>query len=139
MTLLLPPKVARNLEGHARKCFPRECCGVLLGKLKNSVLEVVDAWAAPNVAPDRDRFAISPSTLLELERKARHGDLAILGFYHSHPGGDTFPSKIDCEGAIPGSLHLILALNGRGSMEKEAWIHLGSGGPEPVRLTMAAP
>ncbi|HET9232702.1 MAG TPA: M67 family metallopeptidase [Candidatus Eisenbacteria bacterium] len=139
MTLFLPQTVARNLKGHANASFPRECCGVLLGQDGRSVLEVVDAAAAVNVAPLPDRFVISPRTLLELERKARDRELCILGFYHSHPRGDTFPSATDRDQAIPGTLHLILSVNGRGAMAQHAWMHLENRGLKPVRISMTAP
>ena len=139
MTLLLPPKVAQTLESHAKQCFPRECCGLLLGTFKDSVFEVVDAWAASNEAPDRDRFEMSPVTLLELNNRARDRELGVLGFYHSHLEGDAFPSAIDRVLAIPGTLHLILAGHARGSPEQRAWIHLESGGVGPVRLCVTPP
>lgn len=137
MTLHMPPGVTRTLVGHAEECYPRECCGVLLGHHRKAVLKVVEALPVPNVAGALNRYAMSPASLLELERNARDCGLGIVGFYHSHPEGDAFPSAIDRDQAIPGTLHLILAMTGRGRSEQQAWMYRGDGGLEPVTLSTA--
>jgi proteasome lid subunit RPN8/RPN11 len=52
---------------------------------------------AANLASDpRRRFEIDPQALIDAHRAARTGGLAVIGYYHSHPGGPAEPSATDC-------------------------------------------
>lgn len=81
--------VAAQIRAHAGHAGPEECCGLLIG----SPEEIVETVASPNVAADpRRRFEVSPALLLATHRRARS---ALIGCYHSHPGGDLTPSPRD--------------------------------------------
>ena len=83
---------ADQIRRAAARAHPRECCGLLLG-LGDRILEVV---ASPNVAADpARRFEVDPALLLATHRRARAVGLALLGSYHSHPGGPLAPSLND--------------------------------------------
>lgn len=86
-----------------------ECCGLLLGG--DAADGIAAILPAPNVAADRrTRFEIDPAVLLRAHRAARNGGPAILGCYHSHPGGMASPSTEDAAQAEPnGALWLICA------------------------------
>ncbi|CAN5358101.1 hypothetical protein BH10PSE12_BH10PSE12_19710 [soil metagenome] len=82
-------------------------CGLLFGSP-----DAIDAATpAVNVAPDPARhFEIAPQTLLAAHRAARTGGPAVIGHYHSHPGGLAQPSVIDAAAAhADGALWLIVA------------------------------
>jgi len=69
-----------------------ECCGLLLGP--DGVIE--HARPAANVAADPLRhFEIDPQALVDAHRAARAGGPAVIGYYHSHPGGPAEPSATD--------------------------------------------
>lgn len=75
----------------AAAAAPDECCGLLLGDHR-----IAEARPAANVAPDpRHRFEIDPHALIAAHRAARTGGPAVLGYYHSHPGGPAMPSATD--------------------------------------------
>lgn len=84
--------VLDRLLCEAARAAPRECCGILLGS--DGLID--EARAARNVAADPcRRFEIEPQSLVDAQRAARAGGPAILGYYHSHPGGPAAPSATD--------------------------------------------
>jgi proteasome lid subunit RPN8/RPN11 len=86
---------------------PREACGLLFGTAQ----AITDWQVAENVAdtPER-RFEIDPSALFAALRQERAGGRRIIGYWHSHPGGDATPSITDAAMAQPdGKLWLIVA------------------------------
>ena len=110
---------------------PHEICGLLLGEA-GCIREILPA---ANVAPDPARhFEVDPMTLITAHRAARKGEGgAIIGSYHSHPGGNPEPSAADAaSAAADGSLWLIV---GRGTAR--LWI-AGPGQGGSVRFTPAA-
>jgi proteasome lid subunit RPN8/RPN11 len=83
--------IATLLE-EATRAFPRECCGLLLGKGTS----VAMARPAANVHADPERhFEIDPKALIAAHRAQRAGGLDVLGYYHSHPNGRAEPSAED--------------------------------------------
>lgn len=83
-----------------------EICGILCG----DGAAILDARPAANVAADPARhFEIDPAILFAAHRQARRGGPAVIGYYHSHPGGSADPSPTDAAQAAPdGRLWLIL-------------------------------
>jgi proteasome lid subunit RPN8/RPN11 len=100
--------VRDRLIAHAREEFPRECCGILLGRGE----EIVEARRARNVASSpATRFVIDAKDHIDARRDGRARGLEILGFYHSHPHGAAVPSATDvAEAAYPGSVYAIIGL-----------------------------
>lgn len=90
----------------------REVCGLLLGSPEC----VTDALPCRNVAPDPHiAFEVDPVQLIAAHRAARAGGPAVVGCYHSHPGGVARPSARDAEAAAPdGSIWIIVAGRGPG-------------------------
>ena len=71
---------------------PREACGILLGE----GARIDAALPAANVAADPLRhFEIDPAALIAAHRAARAGGPRVVGYYHSHPGGEPRPSATD--------------------------------------------
>jgi proteasome lid subunit RPN8/RPN11 len=93
--LALGAELRERLIAHAARVYPAECCGLLLGRPapRREVLQLVEA---ENVAAaPRATFELAPSALLEAERLAATLGLEVLGVYHSHPSGPSWPSARD--------------------------------------------
>ena len=98
--------VVDDVIAHARESQPRECCGVLLGREDDGITQAI---RAPNLAEGSTRFLLDPKTHIEARRSARAQGLEIVGFYHSHPRSQAFPSATDlAEAAYPECVHLIV-------------------------------
>lgn len=85
----------------------REVCGLLFG----TDARIDRAEPCANVAADPARtFEIDPGTLFAALRAERAGRARVIGYWHSHPSGDTRPSVTDAAMAAPdGKLWLIVA------------------------------
>ncbi|BAK65078.1 peptidase M67 family protein [Sphingobium sp. SYK-6] len=132
MSLAISTTLLDQIRAHARAAAPQECCGLLLGT-GSDVHAIVPAR---NVADaPLHRFEIDPIVLLRAHRAAREGGPAIIGHYHSHPGGAPFPSLVDAAMA-EGQGEFWLIMGGEGAMK--AWRALPSGSVhgcfEPVEL-----
>jgi len=112
----------REIVAHARTSAPEEACGILVGRRTETGFAVLRAEPCRNVHPgDRTRrFLIDPERQLAVQREARQQGLAIVGFYHSHPGGRAELSEHDRAQAHPWTPMLIVALRG-GRVEARAW------------------
>ncbi len=111
---------------------PREeVCGLLFGSP-----QCIDAaQRCRNVAESpADSFEIDPAALLAAHKAARGGARAIVGCYHSHPGGIAEPSLRDAAAAAADdSLWLIV-----GSGEARLWRARRDGaGFDPVEIETA--
>jgi proteasome lid subunit RPN8/RPN11 len=86
---------------------PHEACGLLFG----SADAITAMQAVENVAENpATRFEIDPAALFAALRAERAGGPRIVGYWHSHPGGDATPSATDAAMAAPdGKLWLIVA------------------------------
>lgn len=104
----------------AAACPDREVCGLLLGSGDRilDILPLANVAAAP-----ADSFEIDPAGLLAAHRRQRGGGPAILGHYHSHPGGSAAPSPRDAA-AASGDGRLWLVVAGR---EARLWAERRSG------------
>ena len=102
------------IQTHAEKDYPEECCGLLLGQLNGKTKLLVDVVPVENcwetLASEQfltafgsthlghskcDRFAISPQTMLQVQKQARDRALNVIGIYHSHPDQAAVPSEFD--------------------------------------------
>jgi proteasome lid subunit RPN8/RPN11 len=130
MTLRLSRGQADAVRAQARAAAPRECCGLLLGDAASGTVEALRP--AANVAEDPvHRFEIDPAVLIAAHRAARTGGPAILGHYHSHPGGDPAPSETDAAQAEGrGEIWLIVGAGGA----LAAWRAMPPGRFEPVQI-----
>jgi proteasome lid subunit RPN8/RPN11 len=103
----LAGRIADAIVEHARRSWPRECCGLLLGQGE----EVLEAVPAPNLAPDPNRFVLDPTTHIRVRREARNRGLDVVGYYHSHPNSPAEPSARDvAEAADDDAVYLIVSL-----------------------------
>jgi len=103
-----------------------EICGLLLGQ--GSRVQAIRPCA--NAASDpRDSFEIDPAALIAAHRAARAGGPAVVGHYHSHPGGHAAPSARDEAAAQPGSYWIIVA-----GEEVGCWLAAAGGRFMPIDI-----
>jgi proteasome lid subunit RPN8/RPN11 len=114
-SLRLPDDLRAQIAREANAAFPRECCGLIEGRVEGSRIVATALHPARNIAVEPDRFEIDPALHIALLRKLRGTDHAIIGCYHSHPNGRAEPSRRDADGAgEEGFLWLVQAADLRG-------------------------
>ncbi len=91
----------------AEAAAPRECCGLLFGRDG----QVEELLSADNIAATpMTHFELDPAVLIAAEKRARAGETELLGYFHSHPSGNSQPSPTDAEMAAgDGRYWLIIA------------------------------
>ncbi|HEX7091829.1 MAG TPA: M67 family metallopeptidase [Longimicrobiales bacterium] len=111
----LGPGVLEAVRRHARREYPRECCGALVGRAaaraggERLVVRALPLENAEREAPARG-YLIPAAVVRRAERDAALEGLELVGFYHSHPGGGAEPSGVDREKAWPWYNYLIVAV-----------------------------
>jgi proteasome lid subunit RPN8/RPN11 len=93
----LPDDLRAQILREARS--PRECCGLLEGINDGSTFHVLALHAVENLAGRADRFEMNPRDQIAAQKAARARGRAVVGCYHSHPGGRAEPSAVDLAGA----------------------------------------
>jgi proteasome lid subunit RPN8/RPN11 len=135
----LPDGLRSQILREAGAAFPHECCGLIEGMLVEGVrvegareveaFRVIALHAARNLAGAPDRFEIDPQDQFAAHKAARARGRAIIGCYHSHPGGRVQPSAADLAGAGEENFLWLIA----GSGEINAFVYAG-GGFVPAQL-----
>jgi proteasome lid subunit RPN8/RPN11 len=115
------------IEDHARRGYPYEVCGVLVGQTGREVTveRVIQVENREREAP-RVRYEIAPEDLLRIQRESRDSRQDIVGFYHSHPDHPARPSETDrriaAEGLSDGVVHVVVSVDRAGNATPSAWI-----------------
>ncbi len=123
MSLVISPPEWAKINEHARRDYPHECCGFLLGKEANGWKLVTEARPVSNARSDspRNRFLITPEEFQAGERYARQQKLDIIGFYHSHPDHPARPSEYDQEHAWPWFSYVIVSVQQGAPQQVTSW------------------
>jgi proteasome lid subunit RPN8/RPN11 len=113
---------------HARRGYPDEVCGVLLGRGPEEarrVEAVIEVTNRETESP-RVRYQIAPEDLIRIQRDARERGLEILGYYHSHPDHPARPSETDrriaAEGLSDGVIHVVVGVERGERATPTAWV-----------------
>ncbi|MHA6720912.1 M67 family metallopeptidase [Sphingomonas sp. RS6] len=86
------------MQKAAAAAMPNEACGLLFGDA-GTIASFREAW---NVAETpTNRFEIDPAALFAALRAERAGGSGLIGYWHSHPNGDSTPSATDAAMAAP--------------------------------------
>lgn len=122
-TLHLPDHFRTWLEQRARAGYPRETCGLLVGRQSGAEVDVRAVVAARNLNTERaeDRFELDPQAFLEADQAARDAGLELVGIWHSHPDHPALPSATDHASAWEGWSYLILSVDGSGVQGVQSW------------------
>jgi desampylase len=113
MRLFLPPHLRAELLAGAAAAQPREACGLIAGAREDGMLLATMLRPSPNRAEGEGSFEIDPAVYAALQRALRGTGSAVIGCYHSHPGGTAAPSPRDRASPGPdGFVWLIVAGEG---------------------------
>lgn len=99
-----------QMSFYAENTYPRECCGILLGRRYGDFKIICEILAAENTADDIANFKIDPLALAEAESSAEEKAFEIIGFYHSHPNHDARPSITDVQYMLSGFSYPIISV-----------------------------
>jgi proteasome lid subunit RPN8/RPN11 len=112
MPISISPLTIEQIKAHCIYAYPHECCGALIGVIKNGEKMVTAGELLTNAEPHSPerRFVIDPVELNTLERKSRANGHDIVGFYHSHPDAPARPSSTDREWAWPVYSYVIVSV-----------------------------
>lgn len=118
-------RIARAVEA----AYPREGCGVLLGRTEDGRRVVEEVRPAENRWEGRDdRYLVDPETLRRAVDEEADGGPRVLGFYHSHPDAEPVPSATDRDLAWPWYLYLIVPVRDGRALGGRAWELAEDGG-----------
>jgi proteasome lid subunit RPN8/RPN11 len=122
--LVLDAGVRRALEEHARRIYPEECCGVLIGAFDGSRKVVRASHPIDNARRDsaRNRYLMGGEAVRGAEAEARRFGADIVGYYHSHPDVPAVPSETDRrEATWPIYSYVILSVRKGEIAELRSW------------------
>jgi proteasome lid subunit RPN8/RPN11 len=106
MDLILAPGILESVIQSARDAYPKEACGLLVGRDAAGRFVPVK-----NVATDASQYEMDPAELIASLRDLRQTGEKLLAIFHSHPSGPAEPSKRDIQQAYyPEAAHLIVSL-----------------------------
>ncbi|MDJ0729141.1 MAG: M67 family metallopeptidase [Crocosphaera sp.] len=130
----------QQIENHAEKTYPEECCGLLLGTIEKDHQRVIEVretdnhWtpdimeSLPNLPSShhqplskKNRFSIDPYVLLQVQKEIRDRSLKIIGIYHSHPDHPPIPSPFDRAIAWSNYSYIIASLTKGKVTEIKSW------------------
>jgi len=120
-TLTLPPALHAELAGIARARYPREACGLLLGRRDGDHVRVLEQREARNQAVTADRYDLDPADHLRAEDEARALELEVVGVWHSHPDHPARPSEHDRAQAWAGWSYVIVSVRADALGEVRSW------------------
>ena len=124
--ILLAPAALKTVTEAAEAAYPRESCGLLIGRrLDNGAIRVTRAEVAENVAEGSgaDRFEVDPRLRIRLMKELRGGPEDIVGHFHSHPDHPAQPSATDLDHAFePDLVWLITSVRAGQAMRATAHV-----------------
>ncbi len=122
--VVLPKRLYQQIQHHAERAYPSECCGLLLGETKGQCKSVRRIMETENDAVEmkHKRYCIPPKALLAAENLVREKGWDVLGVYHSHPDHPPRPSEFDRKRAILYFEYIIVGVSKGRVTETGCWI-----------------
>jgi proteasome lid subunit RPN8/RPN11 len=129
----LPRVLVLEIFGHARECYPEECCGLIVGPKASAHWRVVRCSNVQNARKAqgeseldaREAFWVDESELLSALRAAEAAGESVQAIYHSHADAAAYLSHIDVRNATsasgrplwPGLAHVVVSVLEDGARE----------------------
>ena len=125
----LDPALRAQIEQHAEREYPRECCGLLVGRIVDEGRARIIHAAMPvaNTFADEGeqyhRMAIEPLEYSRAERLYVTQGLGVVGTYHSHPDHPAVPSQYDLEHLAPWPTmsYIVVSVREGKAVELRSW------------------
>ncbi len=107
----------------AQAGYPLEICGLLVGKITDSIWQVHDIRPVANLNNERaaDRFQLDPAGYQAIDRELRGSGIEIIGVYHSHPDCPAKPSPTDLASAWEGFAYPIISVCDGKAVDVQCW------------------
>lgn len=124
MNLRIKKKDLKAVEKHALESFPLECCGLMIGKVKEDVFYVEKVVSADNIHKSSVSFEADAELVYRAINEAEAKGLALIGIYHSHPNMNAYISARDAEimKLWPNVAWLVLGVIREKIVEKKAFM-----------------
>ncbi len=116
--------VSTQMESAAKKAYPSECCGILVGKRsEKGEIEITEIREASNQFQGQKsvHFQINPLFVYHLEQEIEASGLEIVGVYHSHPDCPAILSKEDEKYMVPGLEYVIMSITAQGVVDVKSY------------------
>ncbi|HUI81331.1 MAG TPA: M67 family metallopeptidase [Bryobacteraceae bacterium] len=113
------------MVSHARKTYPNECCGAMLGSSNEDGQKLVRlAIPLENAFPgaQAQRYELRPEDLLAADKAARERSMDLIGIYHSHPDCDAYFSKTDLQNSCPWYSFVVLSIQKGEFHHANSWL-----------------
>ena len=100
-------RLIEEMRRHAEREYPRECCGLLIGRIEagGRTRVVSETYPVENRFAEEGerhhRMSILPLDYARAERLHAGRNLGVVGNYHSHPDHPAVPSQFDLEHLAP--------------------------------------
>lgn len=126
----IPPYIRSQIEAEGEAAYPKECCGILIGRdlpegdgaTRRQVERLVPGRNVFEADEQYHRFSIDPRAQLQAEREAEAEGKVVLGFYHSHPDHPARPSEYDRQHAWPFYSYVIVAIEKGKAAAMTSWV-----------------
>jgi proteasome lid subunit RPN8/RPN11 len=101
-----------DMVAHARAAFPNECCGAMIGMVRDNRKVVRIALPLRNASGgmQNTRYQLRPEDLMWAGREARKAGLQMIGIYHSHPDSSAYFSAADLKNSCPWYSFVVLSI-----------------------------
>lgn len=113
-----------EMVAHARKTYPNECCGAMLGVTDGESKTVRQAIALENAfgGAQTARYELRPEDLLAADKAAREHGMDLVGIYHSHPDCDAYFSQTDLQNSCPWYSFVVLSIQKGEFHHANSWL-----------------
>lgn len=101
-----------TMVAHAKKTYPDECVGAMLGTIDGASKRVTEAVPLSNAfeGSHAARYELTSRDLLDADAAARARGLDLVGIYHSHPDCDAYFSETDLKNSCPWYSFVVLSI-----------------------------
>tara|TARA_B100000902_G_C26577462_1_gene559476 strand:- start:130 stop:543 length:414 start_codon:yes stop_codon:yes gene_type:complete len=95
--LSITAEVRDSMIAHAQREVPNEACGLFAGGKGTEIIETF--FPMQNAAQSHLIYQLDPKEFIEVEQRADHLGIQILGVMHSHTVSEAYPSETDVRDA----------------------------------------
>mgnify|MGYP001230240734 CR=1 FL=1 len=131
MALQLQFKHIKKMDAYCRTRAPEEACGIIAG-LDNIVASI---HPAENNMHSPVEYRVNPADQIRIFNEIYGRDLDDIGYFHSHPVSEPFPSLTDIREVHIGPVRLvILSLRGPNPEVRSFWVDEGKVQEEGIKI-----